>query len=307
MDPISADLVLAKLLLHRGLRAPYGVGIFGSRTNLQEMSNFAARSVAQALSIADSLDLRFVFEIKLRMAMHFAPPEAINHDSSRPESRKDLIHKYLTAEFGMPQEVADDLSSEVATVLRNFQTSRKTVSDKLDAMLLKHSHQCCACHLRMNDSKRREEEEKKGQPGTDAFKPYFHEQGPSIWMSPEVDHIEPVSGFGTNNLENLQLLCRLCNQGKDDGLGVSIAKEARHAHTPIKSVPHGHIVRMLYSRLAIDDFRCQICSSNSNELTVRKKRNAGPYVLSNLFSVCYRCTDKSGVFYCDYSAFNLAV
>ncbi|OIO51485.1 MAG: hypothetical protein AUJ45_00520 [Parcubacteria group bacterium CG1_02_50_68] len=32
----------------------------------------------------------------------------------------------------------------------------------------------------------------------------------------EIDHILPVAKGGTNDIENLQTLCRKCNQGKKD-------------------------------------------------------------------------------------------
>jgi|GEM_PF-5139084 len=303
MSHVNHELTLAKVLLQRGLRSSseHG-GIFGAAANARNISNFAAKCVADALSISKSIENRTTFEIKLRMAMHFAPPDAIEYDTSRAISRQDLIQKYLVDNFSMEAGAAEEFSSEVATVLRNWQVSRGVVRDKLEAVLSKSDHTCCACHLKINDQDRLREEKERGEAGTDKYKPYFYGGDPEIWMAPEVDHIEPVSGFGTNNLDNLQLLCRLCNQGKGDALGVSLDKEAANSHLPMGKIKHGHVVRMLFSRLDIDDFRCAICSSSENELTVRKQKNSGPYVLSNLFSVCYDCLSKKS-YYADMSEF----
>ena len=40
----------------------------------------------------------------------------------------------------------------------------------------------------------------------------------------------------------------------------------------------------------MDKNGCTKCNSNLNELTVRKVRNKGGLLLSNLISVCYKCS-----------------
>ncbi|MDT4850723.1 HNH endonuclease [compost metagenome] len=108
-------------------------------------------------------------------------------------------------------------------------------------------------------------------------------------MSPEVDHIMAVSKDGTNQSDNLQVLCALCNRGKGDGGGVRSTSELRYCHLPIEDVPRGHRMALLYYRLAMDKFTCTACGSKDKELTVRMDRSRGLVTLTNLRSICYAC------------------
>ena len=45
-------------------------------------------------------------------------------------------------------------------------------------------------------------------------------------LSPELDHIHPVSKGGAHSYANTQCLCRQCNAGKSDSLGwIGIPRE----------------------------------------------------------------------------------
>ena len=122
---------------------------------------------------------------------------------------------------------------------------------------------------------------------SDPYKPYF--ESPDELLTMEVDHREAVSGLGTNIVDNLQLLCRLCNAGKGDGLGVDVRQEARFAGTPILDVPRSHRARMLFAVIDRDDRKCTVCESAETELTVRPVVRDGAYVRSNLYTVCFDC------------------
>ena len=123
----------------------------------------------------------------------------------------------------------------------------------------------------------------------DAHKPYYH--SPEELRSLEVDHIDAVSALGTNAVENLQLLCRLCNWGKGDGLGVEVRAEAQYAGCAIRNVGMRHRAAMLYYTIERDAGMCGLCSSSSNELTVRPLLDSGCFVRSNLHAVCVECAD----------------
>lgn len=105
----------------------------------------------------------------------------------------------------------------------------------------------------------------------------------------EVDHVEAVSALGTNVVDNLQLLCRLCNRGKADGLGVDVRHEAKFAGTTIDMVPVSHRARMLYYVIVRDRSRCCACESGTDELTVRPIVPSGGYLRSNLRALCVDC------------------
>jgi hypothetical protein len=125
----------------------------------------------------------------------------------------------------------------------------------------------------------------------DEFKPYHHALEELI--KPEVDHIEAISCLGTNELINLQALCRLCNEGKGDGLGIDIRHEVRWSGVPVDQVDRSHRARVLYHVILRDNRCCRLCRDERKELTVRKVRDDGAYARSNLLTVCVDCVPQS--------------
>ena len=123
--------------------------------------------------------------------------------------------------FASDRSTAEQLGRAVATVLDNWDRDRESVTGHRNFLMRRDGPSCRNCHLRFDTS---------GSSLTltqcDDYKPYH--LAPGELMAPEADHEEAVSAIGTNDLSNLQLLCRLCNGGKGDGLGLSVRAEAAY-------------------------------------------------------------------------------
>jgi 5-methylcytosine-specific restriction endonuclease McrA len=214
--------------------------------------------------------------VKLRLALHLAPASAIKYDRSCPSPRHHLIRDYLKSDFGLFSEEADRLSRAVVAVLNAYDERRSQVGSQRDDLLARQAGFCAHCRYRFSTI-----------PVVDPYKPYL--ESPEQLTRPEVDHKVAVSILGTNDPDNLQVLCRLCNSGKGDGLEIDIRSEADFSGFPVQEIPRAHRIRMFFAVTSRDGRRCKKCDGSDAELTVRPCREAGGYLRSNLRSICRNC------------------
>jgi hypothetical protein len=239
---------------------------------------YAVSHVLDSLSAKSEHFASTLFELRLRVALHFSPAHAIRYNRLNPRPRHILIREYLEQEFGRSGHIVEQLARDVARVLDDWEVSRNRVTGYLEGLLLAQRGRCRHCGVVLFPRPMTKADR-------DPYKPYVN--APDELLVAEVDHIDPVSGFGTNREENLQALCRLCNMGKGDGLGVSLRDEALYAAEPIEAIPLPHRARMFYYVVE----RCERNPRRSGghaedtEVTIRPIRISGGYVRSNLQAV----------------------
>ena len=263
----------------------FGQSVGEPRRNL---SRFTLFQLAESLKLDRQIDQANEAEMRLRLALHFCPSDAIEWNPTRSESRVDVIANHLKESFQIFEMDADSIARDIASILSSWETRRRSLASKADRILERQNFRCACCHVPITEE-RIAEEESKSSDERDHFKPYFDEPGVRTWLSAEVDHVVPVSAHGTNHQDNLQVLCKLCNSGKANDVGVTVFQELKYASKSIEQVLTQHRRRLLYFRVKMDSGTCSLCQSSEHELTVRKVRSRGGLLLSNLTTVCHNC------------------
>ncbi len=291
MDQKEVERLITELIFATRLEAPRSGSFLEAGLDLQRMKNWALEEVLRIFEFKRSSSDRDLREVKLRIALHLSPPDAIDYDPANLKSRKSLIRRFLQDEHKFEASSAEGLARHIASLLDDWDADRDHALSKYrDHLVLRQDSKCALCKLKFGDEERIRKEEEAGLSDlADPYKPYFDGDGVHPYMDPVVDHLKAISVDGSNRIENLQALCGLCNSGKGDGLGVRVSDELGRAAMPVAKVPRFHRMRLLYYRLQMDDGICTLCGNSSNELTVRPKVSSGPFCLTNLRSVCRGC------------------
>lgn len=232
--------------------------------------------------------------VRLRVALSLCPTSALVHRKSERASRAEKIRDHMVLHQLVDAEDAERLATIVDRVVDNWLTARINVAGFKTALISRDGPLCNACHVDLD------------QPAAAALSVVRQDPYKLTWAQPEkaiyatVDHRVPVSKFGTNDISNLELLCRYCNEGKDDGSPLLLKHEVELAAAlPCLSVEAAQglvskSAHLVYRVLKRDAFSCSVCGGASSELTVRKACNDGLAVMSNLRSTCYGCLGGGG-------------
>lgn len=298
LDTRGIDYLLAEKALER----------LDPVTNLSETSSFGTSLDGQKFKtllldfLSDALKLPSIeysikeSEMRLRIALHFSCPDAVNFiNGATSSTRWGLIKNHVEKNFKFTSDEAENIARLAAKVLDDWDTTRKSsLQTRRNKLLQRQNYRCACCKLNFNDKIRiGKEEELSLNDIADPYKPYFDGDGVTLAMSPQVDHKTVVSKDGTNKSDNLQVLCGLCNQGKGANSGIRPSRELNYCYLEIKDIPRGHRMSLLFYRLMMDQSICSTCGSDVNELTVRKIHEDGLIGLTNLKSICYICLQNA--------------
>ena len=223
------------------------------------------------------------FVLRAELVLSLLPKYCFRHDCAL---KKQHARAFLQDEFGLGATEATALANRLLWVLTCLDVDRVHLYSLRCELLDRQAGRCAHCNQLLNCS-----DEHLQRLPVDPFKPYG--RFPDL-LEPEVDHIDPVSLFGGNHTKNLQVLCKHCNRGKGNGLGVSPLVARRYAGADISQTGDRDLITYLgslvYYGLLNGGRSCSCCSSATNTLTIRiRGRGDRAMVVANTQVVCCEC------------------
>lgn len=276
-DPIEG-LLHAKLLTH--------VGEPGSPSSRQALAY-----AADFLSMGSELFVEQGVSVRLRLALMLAPREALTHKATDRTSRFEKVRRFIEEEYGYSSDITRALALAVTRAIESWSIARVDVAKHREALATRDGNLCKNCRVGFSHPPG----EALSVTTADSYKPTTLD--PERWISPSVDHAEPISRFGTNEIDNLELLCRFCNSGKEDASGPLPKHEFEFgAQLPYATMEQyqakgsgiAYLRKVVYMTIARGRGTCsEPGCKNDGELTVRPVVPTGLFVLGNLRPVCY--------------------
>jgi hypothetical protein len=125
----------------------------------------------------------------------------------------------------------------------------------------------------------------RGRDKIDQMKPHW---GNANWRRPVIDHVWPVSGYGSNRIENLQAICNGCNIGKANF--VFFEQTAKGVGILGRNDLLGYLGRASLGLFVAQILRQSQCAdshatSRDTELTIRIVNPSLPMVIDNLETI----------------------
>jgi hypothetical protein len=229
------------------------------------------------------------FAIRTALLFDLLPRRCFQDDE--PLKRR-IAAEHLRSNHGLSDRESAILANLLLLASERLVIDRKTVAGRCRELLRTQHGRCAHCRQSLRIDRESVNHEYFSQ---DVFKPYA--AFPDL-LDPEVDHIEPVSLFGSNDVTNLQVVCRLCNSGKGDGQGIRPqlirACAATLPGSEITPEMKAYLCALVYYTILRSNRCCESCGSGSAVLTIRVcDEDAMGFVPNNVRTVCRDCAGLS--------------
>ncbi|MFU1545096.1 HNH endonuclease [Aeromonas veronii] len=217
----------------------------------------------------------------------------------RSGPRFDAIYKIVTETTNIKNEAALILAQKINCFLSNkLNINRKVkLSNSVRNRLIEKTNRCChicgrrfsieeiMCFLDGNPQSARH-----SQIFEDRLKPiYSYKHGWSIAL----DHINPISGSGIDDEDNLALACHYCNSMKKDYISIfDMSNRSLYASSNISWKIHA--TRLISTSCCITCGR----GNSETELTVSRFSKYALNTLENFYVTCYEHSTEENRFVC---------
>jgi hypothetical protein len=277
--------------------------------DLNGLENAELREFIASLTLLSNNDerslLRYVARnLRRRVLYDLVPAKVLRFPGARDQyDLEGEIVATIAERLGIPEQTVR--KSTLPRVIRqlsvNLSLSRsETGTEAIGVLLRRDGSRCSMCGYRFRPAdcpvdidEGVLEDEPYHEAMYDSLKPSSFD----VSLRPmEVDHIIPISSFGSNAVSNLRILCSMCNSGKSDYLAYPEPRPASgyRARERLKerSLGRGGDLSLFYAVLERDKC-CTVCGQTprTTELTLAPRDPRKFFLFDNLKTVCYFCDD----------------
>ena len=257
----------------------------------EDLSNFLDLKNQDVEDLLQNLEIETpdrVMEFKSRLSryrllllLQYIPTEVLRSDN--PHNNHLVIEKHLINKFNVDPQICKKLRWQIKFLVDELKKRRDSSLDS-EKLLRRQNSKCAHCkqHFYSTDNLQQ-----------DFFKPFYwyHEE-----LNYEIDHIIPISQFGNNHLDNLQVLCKFCNRGKADGNPPHLSTIFRWcSYNNFTKKPPSKMLVFLrwlaYYRIDYDNRNCTKdgCQTPNSPLTLEVDDPTLPLTLNNVRTICRCC------------------
>ena len=256
---------------------------------------------ARLLKISEEAILRhYVRDARRRVLFGLIPRKVFSRSSQGRYRLQKEIAREIAERLDKDQATVEEsgLDGLIRDLAKDLTTRRRLLTSDVLQIALKRSPFCGLCGYRFTSDDLHGISYKDLLPARVDVPERVDEMKP-LWADlqlrrPQIDHALPVSSFGSNAPDNLELLCAMCNRGKSDYLSYSEMRASSGYRSgdglSLRALAARGDIQLVVAVL-LRDRCCTKCGATppQSELTLRPRDESRLTLFDNLVTTCYTC------------------